>query len=435
MSLKSLATVAQVQSILKTNSILVEVDGSIRKITLDKLIDSINAGNEQLLRSVAWGVPIKQSVQSSSNWGRIGNLDMWELFKSQCGRYLVKNNGHAAKLSVINSGIYADGTPLDESIGHVLFHAPKLYFRVMEDAVSGIPTLWMSLIPIGGHFIPETNIGAYKASMSGSALASRSGVRPANSQNIINFWNAAQVNGLEWGLINYNHYRLMVMLLLSEYGSPNVQQVLGNGVTGTNNDTDNATPTTWNLGTTKSLGDSCGKIDFSWENSNGITVQGANHVSLFGIENPYGLMWEYIQGIYCGSSQNANQNGTEIFIYEGNRIPSTDEIANYPMGDYRQISRLPYSFYIQEMLVGEFFDLIPTLGGGGGTSYWGDFFFSSLVGQSVFFGGWANSKHDCGITYLCMNYSWLYTGISIGSRLAYYGELTFMSGRELVAEV
>ena len=435
MSLKSLATVAQVQSILKTNSILVEVDGSIRKITLDKLIDSINAGNEQLLRSVAWGVPIKQSVQSSSNWGRIGNLDMWELFKSQCGRYLVKNNGHAAKLSVINSGIYADGTPLDESIGHVLFHAPKLYFRVMEDAVSGIPTLWMSLIPIGGHFIPETNIGAYKASMSGSALASRSGVQPAESKNIIDFWNAAQVNGLEWGLINYNHYRLMVMLLLSEYGSPNVQQVLGNGVTGTNNNTDNITPTTWNLGTTKSLGDSCGKIDFSWENSNGITVQGANHVSLFGIENPYGLMWEYIQGIYCGSSKNANQNGTEIFIYEGNRIPSTDEIANYPMGDYRQISRLPNSFYIQEMLVGEFFDLIPTLGGGGGTSYWGDYFFSSLVGQSVFFGGWANSKDHCGITYLCMNYCWLYTAITIGSRLAYYGELTFMSGRELVAEV
>ena len=66
MALKSLATAAQVQSILKTNSIMVEVDGSIRRITLDKLIDSINAGNEELLRSVAWGVPIKQGTQTSS---------------------------------------------------------------------------------------------------------------------------------------------------------------------------------------------------------------------------------------------------------------------------------------------------------------------------------------------------------------------------------
>ena len=205
MALKSLATAAQVQSILKTNSILVEVDGSIRRITLDKLIDSINAGNEELLRSVAWGVPLKQGSQTSSSWGRVGNLDMWALFKSQCGRYLVKNNGHAAKLSVTNSGIFADGTALDESKGHVLFYAPKLYYKVQEDAVTGIPTLWMSLIPIGGHFIPEANIGAYKASMSGTALTSRSGVAPAGSKTIEAFWAAAQVNGTKWGLINYEH--------------------------------------------------------------------------------------------------------------------------------------------------------------------------------------------------------------------------------------
>ena len=182
MALKNLATVAQVQSILKTNSILVEVGGSLRRITLDKLIESINAGEEELLRSVAWGVPIKQASQSSSAWGRVGNLDMWALYKSQCGRYLVKNNGHAAKLSVTNSGVYADGTTLNENLGHVICHFPKLYFRVQEDAVTGIPYLWMSLIPIGGHFIPEANIGAYKGSMASSALVSRSGVAPAGSR-------------------------------------------------------------------------------------------------------------------------------------------------------------------------------------------------------------------------------------------------------------
>ena len=359
MALKSLATAAQVQSILKTNSIMVEVDGSIRRITLDKLIDSINAGNEELLRSVAWGVPIKQGTQTSSEWGRVGNLDMWALFKSQCGRYLVKNNGHAAKLSVSNSGIFADGTALDESIGHVLFHAPKLYYKVQEDAVSGIPYLWMSLIPIGGHFIPETNIGAYKGSMAGTALASRSGAKPAGSKTITAFWNAAQVNGPQWGLINYQHKQLMMMLLLSEYGNPNAQAVLGNGVTGTNNSSDYSTPLTWDLGATKSLGDACGKIDFEWETSGGVTVTGANHVSLFGIEDPYALQWEFTQGIYCGNSGNENQDGSEVFIYEGNRMPSADELANHPIGDYRQLTRLTSSGYVREETVGEFFDLVP----------------------------------------------------------------------------
>lgn len=435
MALKSLATAAQVQSILKTNSIMVEVDGSIRRITLDKLIDSINAGNEELLRSVAWGVPIKQGTQTSSAWGRVGNLDMWSLFKSQCGRYLVKNNGHAAKLSVSNSGIYADGTALDESIGHVLFHAPKLYYKVQEDAVTGIPYLWMSLIPIGGHFIPETNIGAYKGSMASTALVSRSGAKPAGSKTISAFWNAAQVNGAQWGLINYQHKQLMMMLLLSEYGNPNAQEVLGQGVTGTNNSSDYSTPLSWDLGATKSLGDACGKIDFSWENSGGTTVLGANHVSLFGIEDPYALQWEFTQGIYCGNSGNENQDGSEVFIYEGNRMPSADELANHPIGDYRQLTRLTSSGYVREETVGEFFDLVPNVHGGGGTQYWGDYHYANATGQVVCWGGSASLGALCGLACAYSNIAWSYSAAFFGSRLAYYGELTVMSGAQLVAEV
>jgi len=435
MALKSLATAAQVQSILKTNSIMVEVDGSIRRITLDKLIDSINAGNEELLRSVAWGVPIKQGTQTSSAWGRVGNLDMWSLFKSQCGRYLVKNNGHAAKLSVSNSGIYADGTALDESIGHVLFHAPKLYYKVQEDAVTGIPYLWMSLIPIGGHFIPETNIGAYKGSMASTALVSRSGAKPAGSKTITAFWNAAQVNGAQWGLINYQHKQLMMMLLLSEYGNPNAQEVLGQGVTGTNNSSDYSTPLTWDLGATKSLGDACGKIDFEWETSGGVTVTGANHVSLFGIEDPYALQWEFTQGIYCGNSGNENQDGSEVFIYEGNRMPSADELANHPIGDYRQLTRLTSNGYVREETVGEFFDLVPKVHGGGGTQYWGDYHYANATGQVVYWGGVASYGAYCGLASASSLYAWSHSSAFLGSRLAYYGELTVMSGAQLVAEV
>lgn len=435
MALKNLATAAQVQSILKTNSILVEVDGSIRRITLDKLIDSINAGDEELLRSVAWGVPIKQASQTSSAWGRIGNLDMWALFKSQCGRYLVKNNGHAAKLSVSNSNIYADGTALDETIGHVMVHFPKLYYRVVEDAVTGTPTLWMSLIPIGGHFIPEANIGAYKGSMSGSALTSRSGVKPAGSKTISAFWAAAQVNGAQWGLIDYKHKQLMMMLLLSEYGNPNAQAVLGQGVTGTNNSSDYSTPLNWNLGATKSLGDACGKIDFTWENSGGTTVAGANHVSLFGIEDPYALQWEFTQGIYCGNSGNDGQDGSEVFLYEGNRMPSASELASHPDGDYRQLTRLTSNGYVRNETVGEFFDLVPSLHGGGGTEYWGDYHYANATGQVVCWGGTALRGASCGLACALSDSAWSASAADLGSRLAYYGELTVMSGAQLVAEV
>lgn len=428
MGLKNLATAAQVQSILKTNSILVEVGGSIRRITLDKLIESINAGEEELLRSVAWGVPIKQASQSSSAWGRVGNLDMWALYKSQSGRYLVKNNGHAAKLSVTNSGVYADGTALNENLGHVISHFPKLHFRVQEDAVTGIPYLWMSLIPIGGHFIPEVNIGSYKGSMSGSALVSRSGVAPAGSRTIESFWAAAQVNGAKWGLMNYQHKQHMMMMLLSEYGNPNAQMVLGAGITGESGG-DWGAAASMLTGLTKSLGDAFGKVDISY----GSCVNPCR-VSLMGIEDPYGWQWEFTQGIYCGNSGNTGQTGSEVFIYEGNRMPSAGELASHPNGDYRLLTRLTTSGYIQEETVGEFFDLVPKVHGGGGTSYWGDYHYANATGQVLLWGGHAPYGAYCGLAFAYSTNAWSSSHANLGSRLAYYGELTVMSGRELVAE-
>ena len=433
---KNLATAAQVQTMLRTNSVFVEIDGSIRRISLDNLMSSINEGNEQLLRQVAWGVPIKDTIQSSPVWGRVGNLDMWEEYKSLSGRYLVTNDGKAAKLSTVNSGVFADGTALNESLGHVMVYAPRLYFLVKNDEVAGIPYLWMSMLPIGGHYIEAPCIGAYKGSMSGSALVSRSGVAPAGSKTINAFWNAAQVNGKEWGLINYDHRKFMMMLLLSEYGNPSAQATLGTGVGGTNNDwVDYTTPLSWAMGSTKSLGDAFGKVNKAWTNSAGTAVQNACHVSLMGIEDPYFLQWEMSQGVYCGSSNNASQDGTEIFIYEGNRMPSSSELATHPEGDYRQLTRLTTEGYITQMIVGEHFDIFAKKLGGGGTSYWGDYSYANSTGQLVLWGAVADRGAYAGLGSAYSDRAWSYSYSSIGSRLAYYGELTFMSGAELMASV
>lgn len=435
MARKSLATVDVTTTLLRTNSIVVEVGGSIKRITLDKLIDAINSGDEQLLRSVAWGVPIKQATQSSSNYGFVGNRTMWAEYKSHCGRYLVKNNGHAAKLAKNNSGIFADGTTLDETIGHVMTKFPRLYFRVQTDSVSNEPILWMSQIPIGGHYIEQHVDGAYKASMSGSALTSRSGVAPAGSKTINSFWTAAQVNGKDWGLSNYEFQKLLVMLLLSEYGNTNVQAVLGNGLTGTNNSSDYTTPLGFLNGSTKSLGDSFGAIAHPWTTSGGVAVENATDVSVLGIENPYAQQWEMRQGVYCGISANAGQTGTEVFLYEGNRMPTSAELTTHPAGDYRQLVRPSSDGYVKSIALGEFFDIFPATVGGGSTSYWCDYFWQNTAsGQLVLFGGRANHGSYCGLVCAYSFDAWSYSNSSFGSRLAYYGKLTEMSGAELVAE-
>ena len=431
---KNLATAAQVQTMLRTNSVFVEIDGSIRRISLDNLMSSINEGNEQLLRQVAWGVPIKDTIQSSPVWGRVGNLDMWEEYKSLSGRYLVTNDGKAAKLSTVNSGVFADGTALNESLGHVMVYAPRLYFLVKNDEVAGIPYLWMSMLPIGGHYIEAPCIGAYKGSMSGSALVSRSGVAPAGSKTINAFWSAAQVNGKNWGLINYDHRKFMIMILLSEYGNPNAQGVLGNGLTGTNS-SDWQTALSFPCGNTKSLGDSFGSVAHEYTMTNGTQTVGACDVSLMGIENPYAQQWEMSQGVYCGSSNNSGQTGAEIFIYEGNRMPSSSELATHPEGDYRQLTRLTSEGYISQMILGEHFDIFAKKTGGGGTSYWCDYSYANSTGQLVLWGAGADNGAAAGLGYAGSDGAWSYSCSFVGSRLAYYGELTFMSGAELVASV
>ena len=432
MAKKNLATAQTVQSMLRSNCILIEVDGAIRRISLDNLMNAINEGNEELLREVAWGVPIKQATQSSPAWGRVGNLDMWAQYKAMTGRYLLKNNGKAAKLSVSNSGVYADGTTLDESIGHVIVHAPRLYYLVKIDAVTNIPYLWMSMLPIGGHYIEAVNLGAYLGSVQSGALVSRSGVAPTGSKTINEFWTAAQANGAKFGLMSYDHMRWLMMMALSEYGNPNIQAMLGNGITGSNNSSDYTTPLSWPLGETKSLGDGFGKVDKSWTTSGGTAVQDACHVSVLGVEDPYALMWQMLQGVYCGNSGNSDQDGTEVFVYQGNRLPSASELSSHPAGDYRQFTRLTSSNYIVREILGEFFDLFPSnLTGGGSSSYWCDYSYANTTGQLVLLGGHALAGAHAGLAFVDSTPAFSDSYVTIGSRLAYYGDIEIVNGHDL----
>lgn len=59
----------------------------------------------------------------------------------------------------------------------------------------------------------------------------------------------------------------------------------------------------------------------------------------------------------CGSSNNSAQSGTEIFIYKGNRLPTTAELAAHPNGEYRQATRQTASGQVQEIILGEHFDI------------------------------------------------------------------------------
>ncbi len=424
---KDLAAATAASSMLRTDSVLVEIGGSIRRIPLDNLIDAINEGNQGLLRQVAWGVPLKQTTQSSPSWGRVGNLTMWEQYKEKMGCYLLTNQGKAAKLSKADRTVYADGTPLDETKGHVMFMAPRLYYLVQNDAITNIPYLWMSELPTGGHYIEAPCIGAYKARNISGTLVSRSGYAPTGNQAITNFWNQARQNGNDFGLVNYEHRRFLMMLCLSEYGNPNAQAMIGYGLAGST-ENGNGWANTANLltGATTGLGDECGKVD--------VTVTGGTNcsrVSFFGIEDLWGWQWEMTQGVFFGNSSNTNQDGTEVYIYEGNRMPSSAELSTHPSGNFRQLTRPTTNDYVQQMHLGEYFDLIAKTLGGGSNSYWCDYYTGNTTGQLLLWGGDANNGSNCGLAFARSNFAFSAAYSHCGSRLAYSGSVEVVNGEDI----
>lgn len=392
---------------------------------LNKVKNSIGFDESGETHLNAWGVIIDPNSANSAV-EVVGNFNFWTEFKENIGRYQVSNDGmKAIKLNPLNSEEYIDGTPVDHSKGHIMVHVPDLHYRVYESPTTGKTTLWMSASSLGGHAIHTSGegngswIGAYLGTSSDSiCFQSRPGSKPLASKTINAFFNLAQANSKEFGLSDYEQRKLMLMLYLSEYRNLNSQAMLGNGMTGSGDNwaaTENAP-----VGTTASLGDGCGSIPYT-DNS---SIDGACHVSLFGIEDPYGWYWEMIQGVFFGNVNNDAQDGTEIFLYEGNRMPDSSELTTHPSGEYRQLARLTSGNYIYALQMGERFDILPSKSGYGG---WGDFSYAAPEGQLLLWGARANHGSAAGLVCSDSGNAWSASWSAVAARLALYGSPVFVS--------
>ena len=142
------------------------------------------------------------------------------------------------------------------------------------------------------------------------------------------------------------------------------------------------------------------------------------------------------QGIYYGSSANTTaQTGSECFIYEGNRVPTDAELKGKPTGNYRETTRLTTGSgaFISKIIGGEHFDVIPQELNNSASSNakWCDKWWSNTTGQLGLFGGHAHLGASCGFVAAYAGNGFGGADANDGSRLAYYGDLTFINGNQL----
>ena len=389
-----------------------------------KRISKKNISVETELHGMAWGIILNPN-SANAELSVVGNYALWTEFKESIGRYQMNNSGKAIKLHPLDSSKYIDGTDIDTSKGHIMVHVPDLYYKVVEQS-NGNSILWMSARPIGGHAIHTSGegngswIGAYIGREVDGALVSKPSLNPTRDKTISSFFATAQVNGPDFGLSGYEHRQLMMMLYLSEYHNENSQACLGYGMNGNAN---NWVAGVYNAltGETATLGDGCGSVAF---HSDDEATANACHISLFGIEDPYGWYWEMIQGCYFGNSGNEAQTGSEMFVYKGNRMPTSDELTTQPSGAFRQLTRPTSSGNVYALQMGDHFDVLPGKLGSGG---WSDYHWANTTGQLLLWGGYASDGSYCGLACSASNNAFSNANSIIAARLAYYGVATVVS--------
>lgn len=364
-----------------------------------------DTGKSYCFPANAWGIVIPVDGSTSATF--LGSEAAWQAYRAKLGRYLLKWNGEAWKLSSSNSTQLANGTTFGVDDGNVMVRLPRLSYSVVRDS-SGRDVIIMSEEPCLRNVIEEQWVGAYLASHDGTRLRSKRGMAVAASRTIDTFWTQAQACGSAWGLSNYEQRILMMLIYLSQYRSLNSQASLGYGMNGNTNNWSEAQGKL--TGESYSLGDACGAVSGGTSNAN------AKHVSLFGIENPYGWYWEMLQGIYF-----INNVG---YVYSGNRMPDATELASHPKGSYRTFTRNSASGqYITRLVGGEYYDILPSATGGGSESYWCDYTWTGSSGQLLLWGGIAGSGSVCGLACSGSSNAWSSSSSSYSARLAYYGKV------------
>ena len=176
----------------------------------------------------------------------------------------------------INAQIGDVNFKFDGTNGEVMTYIPPFYWKRWQD--SSYEYIQISNNTFDGASYSEGfYVGRYTTS---SGTHSKSGVTSQVSTNITNFRTQARAKGTGWQQMDY-HYLLLQMLYLVEYADYNSQTKLGQGVTLSTN--------------TAQV--SSGALDSLLMKSGCLTNDGAASVMYRGIENPFGNIWQFVDGL------------------------------------------------------------------------------------------------------------------------------------------
>ena len=260
---------------------------------------------------------------------------------------------------------------------------PKFYYHAEEIE----PDIW----DIGFGQEPEADdwkcwdgndlIGVFKASTDQRDYpVCRADLTPKGNMSQSDFYNKVRLRGDGYSLVKLKHHSIVAFLFYAMYGNTDSQFICGNGLDRTIDV----------VGGTCSLG----MVDTEYSGE-----IGSNIVNFWGLEDWWGRCAEWID--------NVSSIGGIWSIQD-------DDV-------FRQITVMG-SGYISSLRVGDFLDAIPDYTEGSTTTGFCDRFYINK-NQNILCRGNASSQLDNGIVCIDCTYNNSYTNDSVGSRLAFRGEI------------
>lgn len=396
--------------------------------TIAKVLSLTSAGNvyeaspseiaDNALPSTALGaLTSSYTLEQSSNPAfKVTNRGAAEIYHANMGGYmLIFKNGKAfaAKLNPNDWDLFADGTSVgDASRFETMVHVPPCNFKA-----DGQTMHFGGIIPIdGGHTFDSPQwVGAYKMFVDPSGFGhSRPDVAPTHSRNMTSFQTAAQKTlGNEGGQANYGFHCLINALTQARYGNLNTQSIMGAGFQHSNWEACRDVP----MGLLRKLGDGTGNVLY-----NDATIGNQYPVKSFGFEDLWSKLWEFRPGIRFYMDGDVRK----AVHYPGNQVSNT--------AAGREFVTVQVNGYAKNMVLGEYWDIVPSnVVGAGSSTFYCDHFWANTTGELMRVGGAADFGASCGLSCAYSYYGFSDSWTDIGSRLAFYGQPEIVSGAQLVA--
>lgn len=429
-------------------------------VTLDEEIGKLSRNENELW----YGVKFDLANSSSPDGVRTGNMEMHKTLpiQSKMRGCTISNTDNTKKyLKAYDWTKWEDGTTSSQDssgVGVEAFVEIPEHYRLLIATPDNTVEIRMSEYNLPGYTkVEKKYIGAYEGSVNLDSSSHNNLLRtqvrntaPIVSKTRTEFQTMARNNNRtnNWNIYTYDAHRDLTWLFVVEYATLNSQKAfnanltaegyhqggLGEGVTTGAVKVNGAD--TWSFvpcGTTNSLGNGTGIIEYTHTNTN---AEGAstgtkvvNVPRYRGIENPFGHVWKNVIDVVVAGTDNSVyicKDYTKFGTFEGDDNPTAEQLiaAGYELQDFKESTIT--SQYVKKLVNNNQADLFPAIVGNGAssTTYYCDYHQTSAIAtpRTLLIGGRSGHGSFAGLFYLHslngLDSSFAY----VGTRITFYGE-------------